>query len=37
MVAAVTAAEAEEVPVAVIAVEAEAVPAEAGDNYKLST
>lgn len=33
----VTAAEAEEVPEAVIAVEAEAVPAEAGDNYKLST
>lgn len=29
--------EAEEVPEAVIAVEAEAVPAEAGDNYKLST
>lgn len=33
----VTAAEAEEVPEAVIAVGAEAVPAEAGDNYKLST
>jgi len=36
-VAEVTVEEAEEVPEAVIAVEAEAVPAEAGDNYKLST